>query len=333
MTNPNNEGPILGLEQNMGIKAEDVRKRMEELSNQPKILFIGGTHPRHLYYANKIHERYPLAGRIFDVREHMIPQPPNGISRKDAKLWKKHFQGRENAEFNYFPPLNLDVYSYLFHHDLFGSQCMIDIVKEINPDIALIFGCGMIKGELSKVLPELTINLHLGLSPRYRGAATLFWPFYFLEPQWAGCTFHKIVDEPDAGDILHQCVPELKRGDKIHDVACKAVVEATMDMIKLLGMIKKNEKVYLKNITKIGDLGKRKGRKAYELNNKEVPDYPWREEIWKFHPQSTTGKNFLSRDFQPSHLRMIYETYNDDIVDQYLDGNLKQHKPKLVRQF
>ena len=282
----------------------------------PKILFIGGTHPRHFYYANQIHERYPLAGRILVGRGSMIPKLPDGNSNRNAKLWARHFQGRKNTEEKYFPPLNLDVYSYIFTPDLFGSQCMIDIIKKIDPDIALIFGCGMIKGKLAEALPELTINLHLGLSPRYRGAATLFWPFYFLEPQWAGCTFHKIVDEPDAGHILHQCVPELERGDKIHDVACKAVVKATEDMIELL--------------YRLIEMGS-DGNSDWQCVVRE--GIPVEEFEWKFHPQSTTGKNFLSRDFQPSHLRMIYETYNDDIVDQYLDGNLKQHKPKLVRQF
>ena len=287
--------------------------------SQPKILFIGGTHPRHLYYANKIHERYPLAGRILVGRGSMIPRLPDGNSNRNAKLWACHFQGRKNTEEKYFPPLNLDVYSYVFTPDLFGSQCMIDIVKEINPDIVLVFGCGMIKGELAEALPELTINLHLGLSPRYRGAATLFWPFYFLEPQWAGCTFHKIVDEPDAGDILHQCVPELERGDKIHDVACKAVMKATKEMINLLNWYK--------------SYASYRATGGYVVLDapKEWPSEP--PKPWEFHPQSATGKNFLSRDFQPSHLRMIYETYNDDIVDQYLAGNLKQHKPKLVRQF
>ena len=295
----------------------------------PKILFIGGTHPRHLYYANQIHERYPLAGAVLQNRGELIPKPPSSLmnlkprfsdlKEKDILLsmWVGHFINRDKAEKKYFgeqkvplTPNNLFIAGEID----FLSASVLEVVKKVDPDIVLIFGCGMIKGELAEALPELTINLHLGLSPRYRGAATLFWPFYFLEPQWAGCTFHKIVDEPDAGDILHQCVPELERGDKIHDVACKAVVKATREMIKLLGMWDKRNMLvfYDSSGNAIGaDVGTG----------------------WQFYPQSTTGKNFLSRDFQVSHLRMIYETYNDDIVDQYLVGNLKQHKPKLVRQF
>ena len=38
-------------------------------------------------------------------------------------------------------------------------------------DVALIFGTGLIKDPLYSALPADTINMHLGLSPRYRGSA------------------------------------------------------------------------------------------------------------------------------------------------------------------
>ena len=255
-----------------------------------------------------------------------LPEELNSMGI-EAGLWLGHFMARLDAENKYFGKQNF-LESAFTNYIMVENQSQLNnrkqvlgFIKEINPDIALIFGCGMIKGELAQALPELTINLHLGLSPRYRGAATLFWPFYFLEPQWAGCTFHKIVDEPDAGDILHQCVPELAKGDGVHDVAAKAVVKATDDMIKLLGMWDA-EKISYRYTYSISPTGKTVTTEPEEIN-----------ESWKFHPQTTTGKNFLARDFQPSHPRMIYETYNNDIVDQYLDGNLKQHKPRLVRQW
>ncbi len=272
-----------------------LKQQKENLT--PKILGIFGSHPRHLYYANQINKAFPLAGAIIQQRGGMMPKQPLDISKRDARLWDIHFSNRVKAEDMYFGQQEFpDTEQRVIGATQLESKMSVDFVKEINPDIVLVFGCGMIRGDLAEVLPDLSINLHLGLSPRYRGAATLFWPFYFLEPQWAGCTFHKIVYEPDAGEILHQCSPILWRGDKIHDTAARAVIEATDDMIKLLN-----------------------------------PNCDWHSD--SFIKQTTTGKNFLSRDFQPAHLRLIYEVYDDDIVDQYLDGNLKRHKPKLVRQF
>ena len=256
-----------------------------------KILFIGGNHPRHLYYINKVARDYPLAGAVIQKREHMIPEPPQNTPKKYKDLWHRHFEGRDAAEYKYFGDQFYPDVDNLIEvtGDNLESNQVVQFVNSLRPDIVLIFGCGMIRGELARVLPEMTINLHLGLSPRYRGAATLFWPFYFLEPQWAGCTFHKIVHEPDAGDILHQCRPVLKKGDGIHDVACKAVIHAAGEIRRLLY--------------------------AY-------PD-------WKFKKQTATGKNFLASDFKAHHLSAIYEVFDNDIVDHYLDEKIEGREPKL----
>ena len=122
--------------------------------------------------------------------------------------------------------------------DLNGKK-MTNFLKRKKFDVAIVFGVGMLSKNVIKLLPKHTINLHLGLSPRYRGTATLFWPFYFLEPQYAGFTFHKLSKDPDSGAILHQGVPQLNKGDKIHTVSCKVVLKACNDLIKLLNIFKK----------------------------------------------------------------------------------------------
>lgn len=255
-----------------------------------RLMFVGGSHPRHLFYIN--HLKADLAGALVQVREDMFPEPPAHLTHSERGLWYRHFEDRYKAEMKYYGPQAYPETEVMeVEPDELESQKAVEFVQKIDPDLVLVFGCGMIRGELARVLPERTINLHLGLSPRYRGAATLFWPFYFLEPQWAGCTFHKIVYEPDAGDILHQCTPHLKHGDGIHDVACKAVIHAAGEMRRLL----------------------------------------YNTPSWRYTPQKATGKNFLARDFKAQHLAMIYKVFNNDIVDAYLDGKLPGKEPKLVR--
>ena len=145
-------------------------------------------------------------------------------------------------------------------------------------------------------MPEMSINLHLGLSPWYRGSATLFWPFYNLQPHWAGATLHKIVSEPDAGDILHHVMPKLEEGDTIHDVGAKVVIQSGIDIVKIISMLEKGNNL-------------------------------------AFQRQKSSGKNFLIRDFEPHHLSVIYDLYDDKIVDQYLEGKLGNRLPNLVKAF
>ena len=262
-----------------------------------KILWIGGTHFRHLYYINTINEIFPISGAIVQQREEIIPSPPEDLGEIDKKNFIRHFENRDIAEKKYFGIQSIPKCPILqvSKEDL-NSERSVDFVKEIDPDLVLIYGCELVKEPLCSALPYNTINLHLGLSPRYRGAATLFWPFYFMEPTYAGTTFHYIVSEPDAGDIIHHVVPELCVEDGIHDVGCKSVVQSAKDAIRLI----------------------------------EIMDS---KKEWKRHKQKATGKNFLIRDFKPEHLRVIYNVFDDDMVKQCLEGSLVSQQPKLIRQF
>lgn len=262
-----------------------------------KILFIGGNHRRHLYYLNKINQQFKVAGCLIVRREEMIPSPPKKISKLDLINFKRHFRQRIETEKKFFGEQKLPWCQQLEvdFNDL-NSKRSVKFVKSIDPDLVLILGSGLIKEPLYSNLPKHSINLHLGLSPRYKGSATLFWPFYFLEPNFAGSTFHYIIDAADAGDIIHQVTPILERSDEIHDVACKTVIDSSKEAIKLLEIFEK------------------KG-------------------AWKTHKQKSSGKLFLNSDFKPEHLRVIYNLYNNDIVKKYLDGKLKPKTPFLIRQF
>lgn len=230
-------------------------------------------------------------------REEMMPEPPKDIDEHDRRNFIRHFENRDEAEKRYFgkqtPP---DCETLVVTRDTLNTKEAADFVRKLDCDAAIIFGTALIKDPLLSTLPEHTLNMHLGLSPRYRGSATLFWPFYFLEPQYAGSTFHYIVAEPDAGNIVHQVVPPLALEDHIHDTACKTVIQSASEAVELFSMLAEGN-------------------------------------VWEKHVQKSTGKLFLSTDFHPSHLRVIYDTYDDAIVKAHLDGTLKQKKPKLIRQF
>lgn len=262
-----------------------------------RLLWIGGNHPRHLAYINAVARAFPVGKGIMETREHLLPSPPEDACADDRELFVKHFARREEAEARYFgsqaPPT-----SDLMIVDRAGLNTPETeaFVREYAPDAVLVFGCGLIKSPLMDTLPRHTLNLHLGLSPRYRGSATLFWPFYFLEPAFAGATIHYLLAEPDAGDIVHQVLPRLERGDGVHDVACKVVAQSGADMVRVLDHLRAH-----------GDLPARK--------------------------QRGSGKLFLNADFRPEHLRVNYRLFDDDMVDHFLDGKLTGRKPDPVRLF
>jgi len=257
-----------------------------------------GTHRRHQYFASKLMEYANVVGVVEFGREEMLPTVPKEIDNETRALFQRHFIERDKAEKKFFHEndygqlrkkrrlLTADSYS-------FNSKATIEFVRDCAPDIVFVFGTGLIGSELLDVLPKYTINLHLGLSPWYKGAATLFWPFYYLEPQMAGSTFHLVTNRIDAGAIVLQVIPDLELGDGIHDVAAKTVEKSTFQALEII---------------------------EYADN---YPSLPVTE-------QKGNGKLFLASDFQPHHLNVIYNLYENNIVDAYLNGMLPGRSPSLI---
>ena len=263
-----------------------------------RVLLFSGSHSRHTYVHNALLERFDVCGVVSMQREPEIPKAPDGIPAIDRKLFDAHFATRaeiESAAFGYRPPrlAYAEVRTRFVEANELNSNETATFVEQSKADIAVIFGVDLIKDPVLSGLPKNRINLHLGLSPWYKGSATLFWPFYFLEPQFAGATIHQIVPAADAGAIIHQTVPELRRGDGIHDVGSRTVLEATRDLVALL--------------------------EEFSVQGK------FQETL-----QTKSGRLFLTGDFHPAHLRVIYQQFDNKIVDAFLDGLLGKKKPNLI---
>jgi methionyl-tRNA formyltransferase len=264
-----------------------------------KILILSGSHPRHNFVSNEIKRFGYKTAEIKMTRESLDVSLPVNIVERDRELFIHHFKTRTELEEENFPiqnefkGLNRAEFLQISSLELSSSKEVVNFVLKFSPDVCIIFGTELIKNPLLNLLPSNTFNLHLGLSPWYRGAATLFWPFYMLQPQFAGITIHKITDKPDAGRIYHQAVPDLLLGQGIHDVAISAVKASINPLKRLIRAIENNPK------------------------------------IQGFEPIST-GRLWRERDFTPAHLRVIYEQFNNDIVDKYLTGELAGQLPNLI---
>ena len=95
-----------------------------------------------------------------------------------------------------------------------------------QPDFVILYGSSIIKPPLLDFYKDKMINLHLGLSPYYRGSGTNFWPLVNREPECIGATIHLAVQRVDAGEILAQVRPAAEAGDRAHELGTKTIVAA-----------------------------------------------------------------------------------------------------------
>ena len=264
------------------------------------LLLIIGSHARHSFIASPLTQCFEHVKLLQLRRESVMPICPDYVNSRDRQLFKLHFEKRLAIENSVFG--NESDYKFIsddFETTSFETMDQLNAhetersVRLFKPDICIVFGSGMIKDPLFSALPALTFNVHLGLSPFYKGAATLFWPFYNLEPNHAGVTLHKLKSSPDSGEILHQSVPTLVSGMCLHDVGVASVVKIREDILALVDRIKNGLNIPL-------------------VSQKEV------------------GKNFKGKDFRPEHLRLNYELFEDKMVDAFLQKDIRPKQPTLI---
>jgi len=77
----------------------------------------------------------------------------------------------------------------------------LDGVRELRPDLGLIYGSPILKPELFEIPSLGTLGIHHGTLPRYRGKKTTFWEMYRGEPA-AGVTIQKVNAGLDTGQIV-----------------------------------------------------------------------------------------------------------------------------------
>ena len=161
-----------------------------------RVLIFSGSHPRHTFIHQEVLESGLECAAIVMERESLIPKPPNNIDSRDVTNFVRHFNERDIVERSVFGnALPQEIFSntptFYCKPETLNSIKTIKFVREFDPEMVIIFGVNLIKDPLLSLLPKDKINLHLGLSPWYRGSATLFWPFYFMQPQYVGVTFHQ----------------------------------------------------------------------------------------------------------------------------------------------
>ena len=169
-----------------------------------------------------------------------------------------------------------------------------EVVKDFEPDLMIVFGSSIIKEPLLSLKPNRFINLHLGLSPYYRGSGTNFWPFVNKELECIGSTILHLDPGIDTGDIITHVKPKFDINDNVHSVGCKVIEKSAETLIRIIEMVKKG-----KELPRI---------KQWTVpNSKYYRNRDFNDEILKTYTQNL--KNGLVKDFLTSpkdNLKLVY---------------------------
>lgn len=107
-----------------------------------------------------------------------------------------------------------------------GSDCAALLDAE-QPAVIAVYGTAIIRPHIFERARNITLNMHTGLSPWYRGDSTLFWPVHDNEPERLGVTVHELVESVDGGAIAATATIDYEPGDGEAELFAKGVRAGT----------------------------------------------------------------------------------------------------------
>ena len=115
------------------------------------------------------------------------------------------------------------------------EKCSLNFLSDfLNSDIFIVFGSSFIKKDLVNFLIDhKALNIHLGISPYYKGTDCNFWALFDNNPHLVGATIHLLSKGLDSGQILYHALSEIKEDPFIYTMsAVKSAFESIAQKIE-----------------------------------------------------------------------------------------------------
>tara|TARA_B100000767_G_C19702977_1_gene509250 strand:- start:291 stop:1022 length:732 start_codon:yes stop_codon:yes gene_type:complete len=197
----------------------------------------------------------------------------------------QHFTARHNTEFDFFSDviehcMDKSNSKYIVKREINNIGIVNEIIS-LNPDMIVTFGCSIIKSPLIEAFKNRIINVHLGLSPYYFGSGTNFHCLVNNEFQFEGYTIMYMDEGIDTGKIIHQARAKIRPFDTPHQIGNRLIKNMTKDFINLID--------------------------NFDLVKHKNP-------ITNYH-----GKTYKTKDATDALILKLYENFDNDAVDKYLE--------------
>jgi hypothetical protein len=105
-----------------------------------------------------------------------------------------------------------------------NSEECIALLRQVDPDAILVYGTSVVRDSVLSLAREISLNMHTGISPQYRGTACAFWPVVNDEFDMLGATIHECTSHIDGGTIFEIARVQYQAGDDLHAIFGRVVI-------------------------------------------------------------------------------------------------------------
>ncbi len=207
-----------------------------------RIGILTSVETRHRYFVNALRARCNVVAVAHGETGYSpVDAETAELEPADAQIVINHFAERARQETIFFgdncdfPKAEGDNSVRRLASGTLNTPDTVEFLQAAGVDTVVIYGTNLIKSPLLGAWPKRMINMHLGLSPYYRGTATNFYPLVNEEPEYVGATIHLLDAGIDRGPILAHARPEIVAEDMPHTIGCKAILAGIAKLIAVLG--------------------------------------------------------------------------------------------------
>lgn len=167
----------------------------------------------------------------------------------------------------------------------------IEWLENIQPDVIAVCGASILREKILSIPKYGVLNLHGGLSQRYRGTRTTDWAINNKEPEYIGATVHFVTPGIDDGDIIYQGRPQIAPDDNPDSLYIKVVKLGVKMMIRAIRDLEEG-RINASPLQKEGDLYLRRN---YDANA--------RVKTWKMIRRGVIQKYLVNKEERDKQVR------------------------------
>lgn len=221
-----------------------------------KIICLIQPSPPLIYFVNRINERYKVSLVVVEspsVQRKLITTIKlkgifgiiNAIgNRVLTKIREREYINDYNSYFgDMWQHINNNI-PILKVRDI-NSQIVYERLNKEQPDLILDHGTSIVKSYIFET-SDVSLNLHWGLSPYYRGTHCTEWGLINWDPYNIGVTIHKLISKIDGGDILAQKRATIKPNDTVNSINMQLTQLGTALVIRAIDKIESGEQLQFK---------------------------------------------------------------------------------------
>jgi folate-dependent phosphoribosylglycinamide formyltransferase PurN len=198
-----------------------------------KITVFTSNQPRHLALVNKLASVSDTTYAILECNT-VFPGKVQDFFKK-SDIMKCYFEHVMKAESSIYGDISFSKNNVKTLSIKSGDLNLLSreqIQQALSSDLYVVFGASYIKGWLiDHLVNHRAINIHMGVSPYYRGSSCNFWALYDNKPEYVGSTIHLLSKGLDSGPMLYHALPKLNDSSPF-EFTMKSVEAAQQSLVE-----------------------------------------------------------------------------------------------------